>query len=119
MSDTHETHECRYARELDELSELVQRHHPIGRFRAIGRLNVLPAVRYLLEPPSDPPVPAGCDLVSALLQRLQEIVDHHEKQRRAFDSDDDFGEDYDSARYHEDRRNIALAAIAMAKKYTP
>jgi hypothetical protein len=51
MSETHEAHECQYARELDELAELVQRHHPIGRFKAIGRLEVLPAVRYLLEPP--------------------------------------------------------------------
>lgn len=52
----------------------------------------------------------GGELIAArrerdeLVSALKEIAHHHDKQRLLFD---EVG-DYDSRRYHEDRRNVAL-----------
>lgn len=47
-----------------------------------------------------------------LLKALQEIADHHERQRELWASEENA--DADQAKYHEERQDFAIAAIAKA-----
>jgi hypothetical protein len=51
-----EKHGPRYAAELDEAAEILQRVHPIGKVKAIGRLEVVTALKELFPADDDEPV---------------------------------------------------------------
>jgi len=51
--------EAVYGVQLDQAAEILQRHHPIGQVKAIGRMEVVQALRDVLEPPAPQEAAAG------------------------------------------------------------
>lgn len=62
MTDSCVVNDCKYAKELDALSECISQHHPIGKVKHIGRMEVVQAVREVI---------AERD---AEIERLREII---------------------------------------------
>ncbi len=76
----------RYAKELDEAAKILQRVHPIGKVKAIGRLEVVAALLELfpvqIEPVNER-LKAVEDNHAGLIERVLQLMASSDKRLRA------------------------------------
>jgi hypothetical protein len=97
MTDTTE----RYGAELDAAAELLQAVHPVGKYKALGRMEVVAALRDVLGQRAD--LLSACKSWLAYMERL--------------DADTEFGDPLREARrlYHGKRIEQTIAAVRKAE----
>lgn len=65
-----------YGEQLDQIAELLGKHHPIGQVKAFGRMECLEALRQLLEPPVSTQVPIfSPEVVASVTEALDAAVE--------------------------------------------